>query len=102
MSVLMSRFDFRYDSVDINGGGEDAKGTQSRNLWAFAPGAGFNYPFKEKFSVRFDYQYRFYSEFNLRNTNDLGTPAGLLGPAGLGGKVKIHDQIFMLGISRKF
>jgi len=95
LSLLTSDFSFSYESVDFNRAGDDAEGKQSRNLWAFAPGAGLAYPINNRISLRLDYQYRFYQEWNLRNVNALRTLAGLTG------SLRIRDQSLMIGAAYK-
>ena len=95
LSLLTSDFSFSYESIDIIGGGDEAEGKQSRNLWAFAPGAGLAYPINNRISLRLDYQYRFYQEWNLRNVNALRTLAGLTG------SLRIRDQSLMIGAAYK-
>lgn len=95
LSLMTSSFNFQYNGIDINGVGEDGLGKQSRYLWAVAPGFGFNHTLNNKLSIRLDYQYRFYQEWKLRHTNDLGTIAGLKGD------MRIRDQSLVMGLNYK-
>jgi opacity protein-like surface antigen len=96
MSMMNSDFSFSYNSIDPLGGANNANGQQKRNLWAFAPGGGLAYPINDRITLRLDYQYRFYQEWNLRNVNTLGTTAGLTS------NLRIRDQQLMGGVLYRF
>lgn len=96
LSLLTSQFNASYGTVDTRGlHANDAQGKQSRYLWAFAPGFGATYNFKERLSLTLDYQYRFYQEWNLKNVNDNQATI----PAGLSGNIRMRDQVLMMGIT---
>ena len=95
-SILASQFDFTYKSIDSTVVADNAEGKESRTLWAFAPGVGFQHDINDRLSLRIDYQYRFYQDFRLRPSNSRNTRAGMHGV------LKVRDHALMAGVSYKF